>query len=138
MSFDELAIENTTSNLISIDDDDDDDIFLSKEIPEEEEYTQYIKESIISNKDFNPLDYWKQNAYRFPILSLLARRYLAIPATSAPIERVFSVSNNIITKSRNRLLPSTVKQLLLLKYWKLEDFKRLDTIEDESVSEEEN
>jgi len=36
--------------------DDDDDIFLSKEIPEEE-YMQYIKESIISNKDFNPLDY---------------------------------------------------------------------------------
>jgi len=104
---------------------------LSKEIPEEEEYTQYIKESIISNKDFNPLDYWKQNTYRFPILSLLACQYLAIPATSAPIERVFSVSNNIVTKSRNQLLPRTVKQLLLLKYWKLEEFKRSNTLEHE-------
>jgi len=138
MSFDELAIENTTNNLTTINDDDDDDIFLFKDIPEEEEYTQYIKESIILNKDFDPLDYWKQNTYRFPILSLLARRYLAIPATSAPIERVFSISNNIITKSRNRLLPSTVKQLLLLKYWRLEEFKGLTTVEDESGSEEEN
>ena len=58
MSFDELAIENTTNNLTTInDDDDDDDIFLFKDIPEEEEYMQYIKKSIILNKDFNPLDY---------------------------------------------------------------------------------
>ena len=54
ISFDELALEATINN-----DDDDDDIFISRNIIEEEEYTEYIKESVISNKDINPLDFWK-------------------------------------------------------------------------------
>ena len=143
ISFDELAMENTTicsnnsDNNEDNEDDEDDDIFISKNLNKEEEYTEYIKESTISNKDINPLDYWKQNSYRFPILSILARRYLAIPATSASIERIFSISNNIITKSRNRLLPNTIKQLILLKNWRLQDFKKLNIEEEEFISEEE-
>ena len=135
ISFDELASEATINN-----DDDDDDIFISRNIIEEEEYTEYIKESVISNKDINPLDFWKQNTYRFPILSTLARRYLAIPATSASIERVFSISNNIITKSRNRLFPDTIKQFILLKSWKLDEFTKLDTRNDDEdyTSQEED
>jgi hypothetical protein len=95
---------------------------------------------VISNKDINPLDFWKQNTYRFPILSTLARRYLAIPATSASIERVFSISNNIITKSRNRLFPDTIKQFILLKSWKLDEFTKLDTRNDDEdyTSQEED
>ncbi|PTB34737.1 hypothetical protein M441DRAFT_154995, partial [Trichoderma asperellum CBS 433.97] len=57
----------------------------------------------------------KLNFNKFPILSILARHYLAIPATSAAIESVFSISNNIITKLRNRLKPSFVKEIILLK-----------------------
>ena len=55
----------------------------------------------------------------------MARRYLGIPATSAAIERVFSISGNIITKSRNNLNPETVKQLTLLKSWKLKIIKEI-------------
>ena len=128
---------NNSDNNEDDEDDEDDDIFISKNLNKEEEYTEYIKESTISNKDINPLDYWKQNSYRFPILSILARRYLAIPATSASIERIFSISNNIITKSRNRLLPNTIKQLILLKNWRLQDFKKLNIEEEEFISEEE-
>jgi len=40
----------------------------------------------------------------------MARRYLAIPATSAPVERVFSIGENIVTESQNRLNPKTVKK----------------------------
>ena len=72
-----------------------------------------------------PLEYWKSNSLKFPILSILARRYLAIPATSAAIESIFSISNNIITKSRNRLEPSLVKEIILLKSW-IKDFKKLE------------
>ena len=79
------------------------------------------------------MEYWKINNNRFPLLSILARCYLAIPATSAAIESVFSISNNIITKSRNRLEPSLVKEIILLKSW-IKDFKELEN----EYSEEKN
>ncbi|EEU33641.1 uncharacterized protein NECHADRAFT_9993, partial [Fusarium vanettenii 77-13-4] len=63
------------------------------------------------------LIWWKSNSNRFPILSILARRYLAIPATSASIERIFSISSNIITRNRNRISSSLTRQLILLKSW---------------------
>ena len=61
------------------------------------------------------LDQWKANSNRFHILSIIARKYLAIPATLASIESIFSIRGNIITKARNSLQLETVKQLILLK-----------------------
>ena len=67
----------------------------------------------------------------------MARRYLAIPATSASIERIFSISSNIITKSRNRLEPDTVRQIVLLKSWKIKSLKELeDNFRNSNVEEE--
>jgi hypothetical protein len=40
---------------------------------------------------------------------------LAIPATSAPSERVFSVAGNIVNKKRVRLKPDTVDLLIFLR-----------------------
>ena len=67
----------------------------------------------------------------------MARRYLAIPATSASIERIFSIGSNIITKSRNRLEPGTVKQIVLLKSWKIKSLKELeDNFRNSNMEEE--
>jgi hypothetical protein len=44
----------------------------------------------------DPLAWWKGNERKFPILAKLARMYLAIQATSAPSERIFSVASRII------------------------------------------
>ena len=64
----------------------------------------------------------------------MARRYLAIPATSASIERTFSIGSNVITKSRNRLEPDTVKRIVLLKSWKIKElednYRNSEIIED--------
>ncbi|PTB34687.1 hypothetical protein M441DRAFT_155169, partial [Trichoderma asperellum CBS 433.97] len=57
----------------------------------------------------------KLNNTRFPLLSILAQYYLIILAISTAIKSVFSIFNNIITKSRNRLNPSLVKEIILLK-----------------------
>jgi len=56
----------------------------------------------------------------------MARRFLTIPATSAPIEQVLSISGNIITKSCNRLSPETVKKSVLLKSWSIKEMKELE------------
>ena len=62
----------------------------------------------------NILMWWKQHAVRFPYLSRLARRYLAMPATSASVERLFSVAGQVVTAKRARLDPSTVTLLVFL------------------------
>lgn len=63
----------------------------------------------------NPLEWWKDHAMEYPVLALMARHYLAIPATSVACESLFSVAGAIVTKQRNRLSPEHVKQLLFLK-----------------------
>jgi len=51
-------------------------------------------------KDKNPLDEWRRGvAHLFPWLDMLARRVLAIPATSAGPERLFSIAGNVMTKN---------------------------------------
>ena len=132
ISFDEL--QDDIYN-ISDKESDSDNEFYSKETTTEEEYIIYLKEALISQKD-HPLDYWKLNSNRFPILSILARRYLAIPATSTSIESTFSIGNNIITKSRNRLSFTTIKELILLKSWKT-SIKRLEELYKENIDEKE-
>ncbi|RKF79607.1 hypothetical protein GcM3_054035, partial [Golovinomyces cichoracearum] len=100
----------------------------------EEEYNIYLQEALIAGTA-DPLLYWKNNSSRLPILAILARRVLAIPATSASIERAFSVSNNIITRNRTRLLPNTVKKLILLKSWDLKSILDLEKqLKEEEIS----
>ncbi len=62
-----------------------------------------------------PLTFWKVNATKYPKLAKVAKKFLAVPATSAPIERVFSHAGNILRPNRARLLPKNFEQLLLLK-----------------------
>ncbi|CAN0013254.1 unnamed protein product, partial [Ectocarpus sp. 13 AM-2016] len=62
----------------------------------------------------DPLDWWRVRCADFPHLANLARRVLAIPATQAESERLFSCAGNIVTKNRNNLAPTTVELLVLL------------------------
>jgi len=51
-------------------------------------------------KTSNPLKEWRRGVKIFPWPSLLARRVLAIPVTSAAPERLLSTSGNTMTKKR--------------------------------------
>ena len=48
---------------------------------------------------------------------MMARDYLAIPATSASSERLFSSGKHLITDSRNRLNQETIQACECLKSW---------------------
>jgi hypothetical protein len=63
----------------------------------------------------NPLEWWRKNEYLYPCLAKYAKRVLAIPATSAPSERVFSVAGQTVTKKRSRLTGYAVTLLVWLK-----------------------
>lgn len=60
----------------------------------------------------DPLQYWAANESSFPRLSVLAKCYLALPATSVPVERLFSTSGEIISRKRNSILPEHADMLL--------------------------
>lgn len=63
------------------------------------------------------LIWWKAHCVEFPVLSLIARDYLAIQSTSVACEQAFSVAGNTITKTRNRLQPETARASLCAKSW---------------------
>ncbi|KAL3971429.1 mitogen-activated protein kinase binding protein 1 [Sarotherodon galilaeus] len=65
-------------------------------------------------RDNDPLTLWKNNAARFPTLATLAKSYLAVPATSTPSERLFSVAGNIVTKKRASLTAEHAEMLTFL------------------------
>jgi len=66
-------------------------------------------------KDKNPLDEWRRGAvHLFPWLGVLARRVLAIPATSAAPERLFSTAGNVTTKKHSSLTCDNMEELVYL------------------------
>ena len=71
----------------------------------------------IATEQIEPLQWWKINNGQFPILAQMAYDYLAIPATSVPSERCFSIGRNLITHNRSRLSGKAIKVSMCLKSW---------------------
>lgn len=67
-----------------------------------------------ADSETNPLAWWKTHSTTYPRVSLLARRYLCIPATSSPSERAFSTGGNIVSCHRAALRPDAVDRLVFL------------------------
>jgi hypothetical protein len=63
----------------------------------------------------NPLDWWRDNSMKYPNLATLALEYLAIPATSAPSERVFSRAGRLLTMKRASLAPDIAERMMFIK-----------------------
>jgi hypothetical protein len=63
------------------------------------------------------LEWWKGSHSMYPKLSKMARDVLAVPATGAGVEREFSISGRVVTKQRNRLSPTTIRDIMQYKRW---------------------
>ena len=81
--------------------------------------------------------YWKAKQYDFLIISRIAKDFLAIPATSAPLECVFNIGSDVVTKKRNRLTGNSVQMIMCLKDWGIITDKDVDDDDDEEEEEEE-
>ncbi len=91
-------------------------VFKRRHIDYINEFMSYANLPAYSG-DLNPLEWWKINETQYPNLAKMARDYLAIPATSVPSEQSFSISKNLITDNRNRLVGKTIRASMCLKSW---------------------
>jgi hypothetical protein len=65
--------------------------------------------------NYDPIAYWRTSCAEYPVLGKLAIITLTIPASSAGVERLFSMSGLTVTKLRTRLAPERVNKMLLLQ-----------------------
>ena len=84
------------------------------------EVESYLK--IEYNDEIDAECFWRGNKSQFPYLYALAAKYLAVPASSSPVERMFSVCGYINRPHRARITPEHLEQLVLLKT----NFKLID------------
>ena len=77
------------------------------------EVKRYFEEQNIERKS-DPLQWWKENGARFPHLMMLAKKYLAIPGSSVPSERLFSKAGELISEKRSQLKPKNMDTILFL------------------------
>lgn len=119
----DTQIEASSSNIDitnTIDSDSDTELLgkrrIAKDKVTKDEITLYIEEDRLDLTD-SISNYYNLKSTRrcFPIIYRMARDYLGIVPSSAPSEAIFSRTADIITKKRNRLLPSTIKELIILK-----------------------
>ncbi|XP_034145491.1 zinc finger BED domain-containing protein 1-like [Esox lucius] len=87
--------------------------FMHLEQAVEAELNSYLFSPTI-HSEADPLAWWKLHQVTYPKLTKLARKYLCIPATSSPSERLFSTSGNVVTCQRTCLKPSKVNMLVFL------------------------
>jgi hypothetical protein len=66
-------------------------------------------------EDKTALIFWKYNKHLLPNLSILARKYLATPATSVPSESAFSKSAYYARKERATIHSNNLCQSVFLK-----------------------
>jgi hypothetical protein len=70
-------------------------------------------------EEYNPLSFWKKRHASYPVLAKVAARVFAVPATSAAVEREFSLTGNIITQKRSKLSPDTVNDIVFNHSYKI-------------------
>ena len=58
------------------------------------------------------LEWWAENYINFPALSVMARQYLGVPATSASSERLFSIAGRSFDDLRQRMKEEMLEMLM--------------------------
>ena len=88
--------------------------------PKESELDIYLSEKRYSgatSANLDVLSWWRQERWRFRVLSKLAADILAIPVTTVASESTFSAGGRVIDDRRASMSVDTVQMLLCANNW---------------------
>ncbi|CAM8918367.1 unnamed protein product [Rhodiola kirilowii] len=91
---------------------------------------------IDDNSTFNVLEWWKANSTMYPVLSVIAKDLLSIPASTVASEAAFSAGGRVVSEKRASLSPTTIEALICLKDWSLASCRKQDAAAEEAAAEE--
>lgn len=75
------------------------------------------EQSESSNENFDIFLWWKTNAEKYPVLSTMARDFLAIPLSTVSSESAFSCGGKILGDTQTSLKPTSLEALVCGKDW---------------------
>ena len=78
------------------------------------DYMSCIKK-ITLDKNKTVLDFWRENESRWPSLASIAKKVLAVPASSAGVERMFSIAGHVFSLKRRRIKARIYESLVFCK-----------------------
>lgn len=88
-------------------------VSITEEELEIENYMQY--QPTTENLTIDPLQYWVDKRNQYPKLALIACDILATPASTAPVERVFSSAGETSKGKRNRISQKNLEREIFLR-----------------------
>lgn len=77
-----------------------------------------------SDAKINLLQWWKNHQNVYPVLAAIARDVLCVPATSVPVERMFSEAAHVVTKTRCSLQDEKIRELVCINLWMKSDLRK--------------
>lgn len=80
----------------------------------EEELARYLAERE-EGMSTDPLVYWDGKRAALPQLAASAQVHLSVPASSAPSERIFSISGKMFSPTRSRMHGDLLEALMHVK-----------------------
>jgi hAT family C-terminal dimerisation region len=104
--------------------------------PANDAYQSFIERDPEGQATDDPLDYWNSRVILQPDLARFALDMLALPATSAECERVFSSAKLLITAARNRLHPDIIEANECLRAWFEKPEKSEESVERERADQD--
>ena len=123
LKFDPLSMLDDFKDDPKVNNDDekfsDDDEIRSIEylrITQSDELSKYLSMKINMDEfSSNAFTFWRNNANEFLCLSRMARQIYSIPATSATVERQFSVAGLTLSERRNSLDPEQLDNIMCIR-----------------------
>ena len=88
---------------------------MDVDVVKEEEIDMYLR-TPAAPPDTDPLLWWKLNAYQMPNVARMARQYLAMPASTAGVERVFSKVGRMHDDQKKATCEVTLHQASMARY----------------------